>query len=875
MPRNPVPAAPVLEPIVVPDRFDSLWGRLRHVADVLPDRTALTGPGGTFTYARLIAAVEDTARELRPRIGDGDEPVGVLMTYDVPALLVLLALTRLDRVFINLDPVAPPARSAAVVEGSGMRVCITDDAHADALVGLDVPLEAVRVTGSADPDVVLPEPVRRGSDTLYLVFTSGSTGKPKGVVQTHAQTVNEAFITEQLYGATPEDVFAPMFPLAFVAGMTNALSVLMLGASLHLIDARTHSPRGIADAITGARPSILIMTPHLLRALAAELRADEVLDSVRAVATLGESITGRDVEALSAHLPDEADHLNLFGSSEATATSVMRLRGGRADGPGAVPAGVAVPTREVWIIREDGSRADAGETGQVVVASHFLSGGYYRNPEVNAEKFATLPDGRTRYLQGDLGRMDEHGVLHLGGRADNAVKVRGYLVDMSEIENALRAVPGVTEALALPVVEEGRPTRLIAYVAQSGDVRQVSVAELRRILRSTLPEYMVPSVFVPLAAFPRNERGKIDRQALPQPAEVEVDDTVFSQHELVVQQLWGGVLGLAKVPRDGDFMALGGDSLSVEEMLAEVGDRLGIQLSSTDVLAAPTLREFALLLERREKGQRVHSDSAVLRTGDGSRRLFAFVGAGALALQFLPVSRHLDGWDVVAFQAHGLERRARPDRTVEAHALRALAEMREIQPHGPYRLAGHSFGGIIALEIAARLVAAGETVDLVALFDTYLPGSAVDELTVTEQFGRLETRRPTSWLQRTADAVLPRRADRTLSEMSFLRATSVIVRARTAGLLRYSGQRQFDTFFYHSVLAARRHAVQPYDGRVLVVTAPTNTVVRSEWTGVLRGDVRFVEVASEHSAMLREPHASELAAVLLDALDHSETRVPA
>lgn len=864
---SPLPGSESLRPIAVPDESASMHARLRHVAEALPDRLALAGPSGRYTYAELMDAVDATGRELLARLGDDDAPVGILMAHDTAAVITLLALVRIDRVFINLDPVAPPARTAAIVNGSGMRACIVDDPNAGVLAGVDV--EMLRLTGDSDAGTVLPAPTRGGTDTLYLVFTSGSTGKPKGVSQTHVQTLNEAFIAQGHYDLTPADGVAAMYPLAFVMGVLYVFNPLAVGAAIHLVDARSGTPRHVLESLRAARATVALMTPHLLRALTQELREGERLEDVRAIATAGEAVMGRDLEAFSRHVRPDVFHVNVYGSSEATSTAVLRLPGCRAEDPGAVPAGRAVPTREIWILREDGSRADVGETGQVGVVARHLSGGYFRNPAATAEKFRPLPDGRTVYLQGDLGWLDESGVLRLGGRADTAVKVRGYLVDMSEIENALRDVPGVKEALALPAVEEGKPTRLVAYVAQAGDVRQASVAELRRILRAKLPEYMVPGTFVTLAEFPRNERGKIDRQALPQPVEavVEVDDTRYSQHELVVQQLWANVLGLEKVPLDGDFMALGGDSLSVEEMLAEVESRTGIDIGSNELLAAPTLQEFARLLEQRDRTVRKHSDLAMLRTGDGRGRLFAFVGAGALALQFLPVARHLEGWDVVAFQAHGLEQRGKPDWSVEAHARRALTEIRRIQPHGPYRLAGHSFGGLIAYEIATQLVAAGEQVDLLALLDTYLPGSAGDELSVRTNFGRLADGEPATLAQRIADAIMPRRADQTLADMSFLRAAAVIARARTAGLLRYGGQRQFDTFFYQSVLAARRYRVRPYDGRALVITAPTNPVDREEWRKRLRGDVRFAEVASEHSAMLREPHAGELGAYLLKALE--------
>jgi thioesterase domain-containing protein/acyl carrier protein len=326
------------------------------------------------------------------------------------------------------------------------------------------------------------------------------------------------------------------------------------------------------------------------------------------------------------------------------------------------------------------------------------------------------------------------------------------------------------------------------------------------------------------------------------------------------------VLGLEKVPLDGDFLALGGDSLSVEEMLADVGERFGIELASTDLMGAPTLREFAARVAEGAAARTSHPDWVHLRTGPADRRIFVFAGAAALALQFLPLARRLEGWDVMAFQAHGLEHRAVPDWSVGAHARRALEEIRRLQPHGPYRLVGHSFGGMVAYELALRLSAEGEEVAVLGLIDTFLPENAMDELAVTKEFGRLIDRPSPSLLGRVAAAVLPSSAA-SLDTTSRLRTFVRLARGRTAGIVRYKGQQQFDTFFYQSVLASRSYRPGPYGGRAIVVSGLGNPDDGAGWRRLLTGDVRMARVDGEHSAMMREPHVGALAGLLLEELD--------
>ncbi len=875
MPQNDTRSAAELDPIEFPGAYRSLLQRLDRVVDAQPESLALRAPGGSYTFRELADRVVVVATWLRDRLPVGDEPVGLLLAHDADAIVLLFAVMRLGRVFVNLDPAAPPARTADIVELAGMRACVTDPAHADVLTGLGNGLESIVLDVPKDAGAeCLPAPVAADQDAAFIVFTSGSTGKPKGVIETHAQMLNDTFTTRLTSGVGPGDRVSLLFPMAFVGGPVVVYSTLLNGASLHMHDARNSTPNAVLGWVRAERITNLGMSPHLLRALTNELAAGETIEGIRVLSTGGEGISGRDVEAFRSLLSGPVVFVNGMGSSEATCTASLVIPADVRAPDGTLPAGRVLANREVRILRDDDTQAAPGETGRLQVVSEYLSGGYWRNDEENAKKFGVLPDGRRTYLQGDLARLDADGVLTLVGRSDSAVKVRGYLVDLSEIEDALRRNEKVTEALVLPVVEADRPTRLVAYVVQRPSVRPDSVAELRRQLRARLTEYMVPGDIVLLAEMPRNERGKIDRQRLPKPDESPVSDLAYTQHELVVSGIWAGVLGMEKVPLDGDFLALGGDSLSVEEMLADICERFHIELSSADLLNAPTLREFSAVVARGSARQAEHPDAVRLRTGSGERRLFCFAGAGALALQFLPLARHLDGWDVLAFQAHGLERRAMADWSIAAHARRALRTIRLEQPHGPYRLAGHSFGGMVAIEVAHRLRSEGEEVALLGMIDTYLPVHAMDELGLTGQFGRLSDRPSTTVLGKALAKMLSDVGEQSLQRTTPLRATVRLLRARTAGIVRYSGQQQFDTFFYQSVLAARGYQPEPYDGPAIVVSGLGNPNDRAEWGDLLTGDVRFVSVDGEHSAMMREPHVRGVAEALLQQLDASLARVP-
>ncbi len=412
-------------------------------------------------------------------------------------------------------------------------------------------------------------------------------------------------------------------------------------------------------------------------------------------------------------------------------------------------------------------------------------------------------------------------------------------------------------------------TRLVAYVVPRPGYRTPAPAALRKVLRGSLPEYMVPAAIVPMTELPRNERGKVDRSALPgAPAvEAEMTEGTYDQWELVVGQIWSEVLGLPGVPLDEDFTALGGDSLSAEEMLAVVEERLGVALRSSELLEHPTLRQFARRVRGGTSALPSHPDVVKVSSARTAGRppVFCFAGGGALALTFLPLSRHLRDHDVYAFQQHGLERRGVPDWSIERSARRYLALMRVVQPRGPYLLVGHSLGGLVALEVARLLEENGEHVEHLALLDTYLPRTKSEQARLL--FSRMEPRPPRNPAFHAFRAGVDRVAKRIMpAGVPYGALAAKRFRAYTAGVLRFGGQDDFDAFFDQAEIVTRRHHPTPFGGRSTYVLADANPDADG-WHRYLVGDSQTVRMACEHTSLLREPHVAELAATLRAAFD--------
>ncbi|WP_345376346.1 non-ribosomal peptide synthetase [Frondihabitans cladoniiphilus] len=865
----------------------SLLRRWRSVVASVPDGIAAVSGSTSYSYAEADRISDLMALELVAALGESEEPIGALLGQDTAAVLAFLTVLKSGRMIVVLDAHTPAERLEQIVDLAGVSTCLVDGAVAEvmATIGgvftttfsldhLIADAAASTVSAEALADRVALElflgASRTGADGVQIVFTSGSTGVPKGVVQTHATFLasSAAVLDWPAPVMGPGDKTGLVLPLSFVAGSLILFNTLLMGATAVLADPRDIGADGLLQLVREHRIDLLDATPHLVRGMTAALDEGEVLDSIRLLVTMGEGVHSNDVEGIRKHLVPSAVFGNAFGSSEMNSVAFFHVSLDGHIPRGMIPAGRPVLGKEVVVLREDGTEAAVGETGDILVYSDYLAPGYWRNDELTAEKFGVDAGGRRFARLGDLGHFGEDGHLRIGGRSDSGVKVRGYLVEPSEIESALLSLDEIGEAVVIPIVTDNAPTRLVAYVSPKSTLRPPSGAAIRRSLRSRLPEYMVPGDIVQLNALPRTERGKVDRTSLPPVPPRQTNVMEMDQRELALSTIWQQVLELPELHLDDDFMALGGDSLSAEEMLVLVKDVFGVEIPSMDVLKFPTLREFAQRIGSDESTLPSHPDVMTLNAEGSATPLFCFPGAGSLALTYFPLSKQFPDTPLYAFQQHGIEKRALPDRSLEAMAQRYVQLMRIVRPHGPYRLVGHSFGGLVAMEVARMLTEAGEVVEQVVILDTYGPRSITefDEANrpSTEPVPALADGSPIA----TAKNVVGRVKSRYVPD-GIPRGENIgrQFRAYLAGILRHEGQRQYDSFFDHAVLLGRRYQVKPYFGDVVLVLAEENPDGFEGWKAALKGRVTVVGMKAEHTSILREPHVAQLAEHLRDAFD--------
>ncbi|MBR8744929.1 non-ribosomal peptide synthetase [Nocardiopsis sp. MG754419] len=714
------------------ERCPTFLERLADQVRRTPDRTAVIFDGTELTFGELDARANRLAHTLIGLGAGADRPVALLMGRSADLVVAMIAVLRSGAPFLPLDPRNPAGRITAILREAGEGLLLTDARHHahEAVRALpDSTRVLVADEHAAAPDAPRTDPgASPAPDSLaYVIYTSGSTGRPKGVAVTHA---NLAHLVASLEGSgyylSEPGVSAWTASAAFDASLQQWGTICRGDTVLVVSDETRDEPDSLVRDLARHRVTYLNLTPTHW-----ELVRDRLLPRLTEAWPLRLALGGEAVPAQTwtdlAAGTGGVTAFNLYGPTETTVDATM------AEVTGAHPhIGRGLPGTVTRVLDERLRPVPDGVVGELYLAGDGVARGYLHRPGLTAGRFVTDPHGAPgsrMYRTGDRASRSPDGDIRFHGREDDQVKIRGFRIELGEVEAVLSAHPAVAHAVAL--VREDRPgdPRLVAYVVAE-DGHGIDAVALAAHTARSLPEYMVPAATVVLDTLPLNSSGKLDRRALPSPryTPTAVGREPRTPREEAFCALFAEILGLDRVGIDDSFFDLGGHSLLAARLVGRASD-LGIELRVRDVFRSPTVAALAgapvgdheatgdapvegtagaleVLLPLREHGERPP--------------LFAVHPGAGMSWCYAGLVRHLPGdQPLYGLQTRALTVPGELPGSVAEIAEDYLERVRSVRPHGPYRLLGWSFGGLVAHEMAVRLQAAGEEVSFLGLMDSY------------------------------------------------------------------------------------------------------------------------------------------------------------
>lgn len=682
-----------------------------------------------LTYAELNARANQLARYLRA-LGVGPETlVGIYLERSLDMVAGLLGVLKAGGAYLPME-IALPKERLKLFDDAGVRVLLTLEQLKPNLpelkattVCLDSEWNAISQFGTEDLNTAVAL-----ENLVYVLFTSGSTGKPKGVAVEHRQLVNYIHGVSERLQLSPHDDYATVSTIAADLGNTTIFPSLCMGGCLHVVSrARVADPGALADYFGRHLVDCLKIVPSHLAALLKSSQAEKILPR-RKLILGGEASRYALVEKVRSLNPG-CTIFNHYGPTETTVgvltyETAFPLAGER---NATLPIGRPLPNSKVYVLDDRMQPVEPGTAGELYIGGAGVTRGYLARPELTAEKFipdqfGAVPGGRL-YKTGDLARHLPDGNIEFIGRIDRQVKIRGFRIELGEIENALARHAGVREALVVYKEIAAGDSRLIGYIVPEPGKQPPEKSELLTFLKERLPDYMLPSVFVSLNAWPLTPNGKVDRDALPTPGAIEPasEVTVHDEDniELRLAKIWKEVLNVRACQPDDNFFDLGGDSLLAISLFAEIEKDFGISLPMTSLLLAPTIRRLAVTISQGQSDAPMSSLVAI--QPNGSKLPFYYVhGQGGNILMHYTLAPHLEpDQPFYGIQSHGLDGKHEPFTRIEEMAAHYNAEILSVQRQGPYLIGGFCSGAIIAFEMARQLHASGRKAGLVAMVDPY------------------------------------------------------------------------------------------------------------------------------------------------------------
>ena len=701
-----------------------------------PEATAIIDDLCQYTYAELNSRANQLAHYLMGQGVKTNHLVGLCAERSCDFLVGILGIMKAGAAYVPMDPKYPDDRIEYMISNSQVNVLLTQqhllsksDAVAEGLqrTCLDRDWGVISECSSNNPNLNI-----HSRNRAYMIYTSGSTGLPKGAIIRHDGALNHIEAECEVLSFARQFSFLQTAPSSSDISVWQFVGPVTRGGRVVVLDDVTHSEK-LFNLVKRHDIDVVELVPVALQLLMEYVRqlppAERLLTSLRWMMATGEAVSAELVNdwlALYTAIPV----VNAYGPTEAADDVIQSaIHNPLPPEQKSVPIGKPLANLKVYIVDELLRLVPAGVPGEICIGGVGVGEGYWQNPEKTAQAFvqdlfSTQTDA-LMYRTGDLGRWLPDGSVEYLDRVDNQVKVRGFRIELGEVEAALSSLPGVRENVV--IVRDDMPggKALAAYVVpgqEIGDESMLEPQKLRSLLRSSLPDFMVPAAITVMQTLPLTPAGKVDRKSLPRPVAMQTAGGEYvaprTDTEARLTEIWESLMPIERISVTDNFFELGGHSLVGVRIMAKVNKAFGTHLQVAALLSSQTIEKLAQLLESEDQSAEVVVPIAV----SDKPPLFMVHPVGGDVLCYADLARELSGdYSVYGIRSKGLDGASDPVANIEEMIELYTDHIRAVQAEGPYRLLGQSLGGIIALALACNLERNGQQVEDIVMLDTFSP----------------------------------------------------------------------------------------------------------------------------------------------------------
>lgn len=807
-----------------------------------PNSVALIFDNTKMTYHELNKRANQIANYLRKLNIAQEQLVAICLNRSPDLIASFLGVLKAGGAYVPIDLSYPKERIAYMLDDSGASFVITTEHISKELPAINskvIFLDKEEETIAAQPEKNI-QSNSNAESLAYIMYTSGSTGKPKGVAVVQRGIVR--LVKNITYANVgPEEIFLNRAPIAFDASVFEIYGSLLNGGKLVILNSLKPTLNEIASAIQQNRITTLRATPGILNLLLEDYSNE--LGSLRQVLSSGEVLPVWLAQKFFSKL-QECTLINAYGPTENTVSTTSYKVNEIFSNSSSIPIGRPISNDSVYILNKFLQPVPIGVIGEIYMSGDGIARGYLNKAELTGERFPSDPfnatSGRRLYRSGDLARYHSDGNIEFIGRADGQVKIRGYRIELGEVESILGLFPGVKQSVAGTTKGKDGSDELVAYVVMNKG-ESFNHQLIRSYIREKLPQHMIPTFFVELKEIPVTPVGKIDRKRLPAPTVAGSKEQIVLPRNQIEEQLvhiWETLLGVSPIGITESYFDLGGNSLLAMRMFTDIEKTFNKILPPSIIFHEDTIEKLAKHIVSKETDL---SPSLVAIQPFGSKPpLFCIHGGGGEVLVYGGLALELGNEQPV----YGLRYTNKIDDTslsVDSLAEKYIKELRDIQPVGPYFLLGYCFGGVIAYEMAHKLLQARQEVSLLAILNFANPNRQPVEMKNEFSYKKIIINNL-----------------KTLSQMPLNQRISFFIE-KSQNALKLVNSKPVSIPPTVKLILSKAISIykpKPYPGKILLIPASKDKNYQENhgWETTKDGRIHVHSVSTDHDNLLKEPN---------------------